>query len=136
MFSVSAMSACQPAKTVAERCYLVSLQQEKGRDLIPFFDEFARKNGLDSDKSSPFAFHYSFMSGESESVLISLSFGIGEFGTQLALFRFDESHNVELVEKFDAFVTGDLAERYEVKKCTDVPDYGLPQIWQTIELAR
>lgn len=112
-------AACKPrAATVAERCVLIGLQQERGRELIPLLEAFAAANNLKPERSHPVAPRYQRSANGELQAEIAYTMGMGELGADLSLFRFDENASFDLLVAFDAFVN-DLRNRYSVTACED-----------------
>lgn len=119
--------SCQAmTKTVAERCVLVDLQQERGRELLPLLEAFAKANALEPELSHPIAPRYIRGPKERSRAEIGYRIGMGEFGAALTLFRFDLAQDADLLEAFDRFVVNEVSPKYKVRLCADVPDYSIP----------
>jgi len=48
---------------------------------------------------------------------VSYLIGVGEFGAQLAAYRFDRSSNAELLNLFDQLLEEKIAPKYRVTQC-------------------
>lgn len=116
--------------TVAERCVLIDLQGQAGKKLIPMLDTFAEAHGLIPDKSHPISPSYERREGKSVYADLIYTIGMGRFGAELSLFRFDPSRNADLVAAFDVFVQQRIAPKYKVTRCADTPDYQLPEVYR------
>jgi len=117
--SLLAPTSCDAmTSTRAERCVYVDLQARQGLELLPLLDEFAESTGLVADKSHPINPRYArrSRSGDSEAE-VSYRIGMGEFGAELALFRYEVGVNAELVERFDRFVAETVAAKYGITPC-------------------
>jgi hypothetical protein len=117
-------------KIVAERCVLVDLQQAKGKELLPYLAAFAEAHQLVAEKSDPIEPIFQRRDGEAIHAEVIYRMGMGRFGAQLALFRYDEVHTGDLPVAFDEFVDHEVSSRYKVTRCTDVPGYQLPEVYR------
>jgi hypothetical protein len=113
-------------RTVAERCVLVNLQQERGRNLLPLLEDFAKSNGMEPELSHPISPRYIRGPKERSRAEVSYTVGMGRYGAELTLFRFDPAQDADLLEAFDRFVVNEISSRYKVTLCADVPDYSVP----------
>ena len=116
--------------TVAERCVLIDLQQERGREIFPMLDAFATVSNLDPELSHPINPRYIRGSKDQSRAEVAYRLGLGSFGALLTLFRFDENQDSDLVEAFDQFVRDELEPMYKVTPCAEVPDFEIPMIYQ------
>jgi len=128
MLITTACSAMPPI--AAERCVLVDLQQEGGRELFPLLKAFADANGLEPELSHPIYPRYLRGSRENSRAEVAYRIGFGHFGALLTLFRFDTSQDADLVEAFDRFVEHEVASRHKVTQCGDVPNFKVPIIYR------
>lgn len=115
----SSATSCQPmTTTVAERCVFFDLIAQQGHELTPTLDVFANELGLTPDKSHPLNPRYLMVSGNGMTVAeISYRIGMGPFGAELVLFRFDRNLDADLVEHFDSLVSEVLAPAHKVTPC-------------------
>lgn len=128
IFSILAVNACGArGDGVAERCLLIDLQREAGVELLPYLQTFAKANGLDAAEASVI-FDFVLRQNDKRVADIIYRVGMAEFGAQLAFFRIDKETAVELLTEFDKFVETEINTRYSVRRCEDVPDYGIPAI--------
>jgi hypothetical protein len=111
--------------TEADRCVLVDLQQEQGKQLFPVLEKFARENGMEVRNSNPIAPHYVAGSTDQPSAEIVYRIGFGRFGAELAFFKYD-AMNDGLELKFDRFVESSLKPQFKVKQCRDEENFKLP----------
>lgn len=116
--------------TVAERCVLIDLQQERGKELLPLLEAFAKAHGLEPEMSHPI--HPRYIRGVKERSRAEVKYllGVGSFGALLTLFRFDDRQDTDLPEAFDQFVGREVASRYKVTQCADVPEFQIPSIYR------
>lgn len=120
-------TACHTmAKATAERCVLVDLQQEQGRQLLPLLDAFAKSHDLASEMSHPISPKYQRASEGRPTAEVMYRMGMGRFGAVLTLFRYDSTLNEDLLLAFDGFVESQIATRYKVTQCADVPGFQVP----------
>lgn len=118
------------SKTIAERCVLIDLQQEKGRELLPLLDSLAEENGLVVERSHPVNLKYQRISGRRIDAEIMYTMGMGRFGAVLTLFRYDTEINAELLSTFDSFIESQIARTYKVARCVDVPEFQIPESYR------
>lgn len=124
-------TACHSmTRTIAERCVLIDLHGEQGRELIPWLDAFASQRRLTSDKSNPVVTRYQAHDGQRLVAEINYTIGMGPHGAVLTLFRYDETLNEELPAAFDVFVQEEIAPRYKVTQCADVPGFKTPETYR------
>jgi len=123
--SCSAMTA-----TVAERCVLIDLQGEAGKQLIPVLDGFAENHELVVDKSHPISPSYERREGEQLIADLVYTIGMGRFGAELSLFRFDNERSGDLIEAFDTLVEEEIRPKYKVTACAEVDGYELPVVYR------
>lgn len=123
--SCSAMTA-----TVAERCVLIDLQAEAGKELIPALDEFADNHGLIVDKSHPISPSYERREDDRLIADLVYTISMGRFGAELSLFRFDKDRSDDLLEAFDALVEETIRPAYGVTDCQEVDGYELPVVYR------
>ncbi len=116
--------------TIAERCVLVDLQQARGRELLPLLEQFAQAHDLEPELSHPIHPRYIRGAKERSRAEVAYRIGLGEFGAALTLFRFDQTQDADLPAAFDRFVELELASRYKVTRCADVPDFEIPSIYR------
>lgn len=123
--SCSAMTA-----TAAERCVLVDLQAKAGKDLIPTLDRFAEEHSLVADKSHPINPRFARYSSNEITAEVSYRIGMGRFGAELSLFRFDNNRGDDLIEAFDTLVEEEIRPKYKVTACAEVDGYELPVVYR------
>lgn len=123
--SCSAMTA-----TVAERCVLVDLQAKAGKELIPTLDKFAEEHRLVADKSHPISPSYERREGDLLIADLVYTIGMGGFGAELSLFRFDKDRSGDLIEAFDTLVEEEIRPKYKVTVCAEVDGYELPVVYR------
>lgn len=114
------MSACDVMNgTVADRCIYVDLYGQKGKELIPILDAFAKAQGLVADKSHPISPSYERKVKTDVVADLVYTMGLGRFGAELTLFRFDKSRSADLLDLFDRLVEEEIAPHYKVTQCTE-----------------
>lgn len=117
-------------RTVAERCVLIDLQGHEGKKLFPLLDDFAQRNDLVSDKSHPISLRFERRISNVVAAEVVYTIGLGKYGAELSLFRFDTSNHADLFRAFDNFVKLELAPRFGVVDCAAVPNYQLPEVYR------
>lgn len=117
-------------KTIAERCVLINVRGEEAKSVIPILDEFANENNLFINKGHPISPHYEKRNGDEIEAQIVYTMGIGRFGAELSLFRFDVNKNSDIVGEFDAFVNEKLKNKYASKTCPEEPNYKTPEAYR------
>lgn len=116
--------------TDAERCVLVDLHARAGKELYPILDSFAKNHGLIPDKSHPINPRYARKDENEVIAEVSYTIGMGEFGAELTLFRFDNERNEDLLEAFDTLVEEEIRPKYGVRTCEEVEGYELPIVYR------
>ena len=116
--------------TVAERCVLLDLPVQRGSELLPMLEEFALKNELDVDLSNPAVARYTRGERLRPSSYLGYTMGMGDFGAVLSLFRFERPQDADLLDSFDRFVEDEVAPRYRVTLCSEVPDFQPPVVYR------
>ena len=123
---LACVGSCHAATvTEAERCILIDLQQEHGKQLFPVLEKFARENGMEIRNSNPIAPHYVAVSKDQPSAEIVYRIGFGRFGAELTFFKYD-AMNDGLELKFDQFVESSLKPQFKVTQCRDEENFKLP----------
>ncbi len=61
---------------------------------------------------------------------VSYSIGMGRFGAELSVFRYDPTRDADLLAAFDMFVERTVAPKFKVTRCADTPDYQLPVVYR------
>jgi hypothetical protein len=121
----SVYSCGSSSATIAERCVLVDLQQEAGRELLPALERFAQENDLVADLSHPIAPRFHKTDSGTLVAEISYGIGMGEFGAVLSLYRFNRESSVDLLQAFDVFVDRTSTE-LDVTPCAEVEGFQTP----------
>lgn len=125
------MTSCYAmTRIVAERCVLIDLHGKAGRELIPLLDSFAQEHDLVPDKSHPISPSYERRNGKTIHADVIYTIGMGRFGAELSLFRFDAPRDADLLSAFDRLIEEQIAPKYKVTWCKDVPDYQIPQVYR------
>lgn len=120
IFFVTNSTSCKPmTKTLAERCLFVDLQGRQGLALVSTLDAFADTHKLIVNKGHPINPRYLRLSNDGEiEAELSYHIGVGPFGAQLSLFRFNDSKNLDLIDKFDTYVGEVISQKYKVTPCS------------------
>lgn len=129
LFVALLTSACHAmTRTPAERCLLIDLQQERGKEALPLLLAFAKRYGLEPELSHPVHPRYIRGSKEQPSAEVNYAMSFGPHGAVLTLFRFDSQTDRGLPAAFDRFVEQELKPRYKVTPCSEVPDFKTPEV--------
>ncbi|MCG6118599.1 MAG: hypothetical protein MEQ07_10480 [Aquimonas sp.] len=125
-FVATSCGAVAPA--VAERCVLVDLQQLRGKELLPSLQQFAIDHRLAPNLSHPLSSTCVRGDVKRPRAIVVYTQGLGEFGSALALFRFEQEKDADLVAAIDGFIEERLVPRYGVTRCADVPGFQVPSM--------
>lgn len=116
--------------TVAERCILIDLPQQRGRELLPLLEKFAFAVEMDVDLSNPAVARYTRGERIKPRASVGYTMGMGEFGAALALFRFEPPEDADLLAAFDRFAEREVAPRYRVTRCSEMPGFQPPVVYR------
>lgn len=122
-----ACAACSPVAGVpAEYCAAVDVHgKEPSERLAARFDTFAASHGLSGTDALPGP---RFYESRDRLMQISVSFGMGDYGAIVALFRSPDAHT-DTLKSLAAFVEGDLARHYKVTPCGRIKGFRTPELF-------
>lgn len=130
ILSVSALlGGCVPVKRIpAEYCAAVDAHgTSQDAKLAATFDRFAIKEGLSIDRSNPAARDYE---SADKLIDISVSFGMGDHGAIVALFRLAHAAESTLLGKLSQFVDTEVARDYRVTPCNEIKGFRNPEMFK------
>ncbi len=129
ILSICALAACAPVVGVqAEYCSAVNAhgRLESGK-LAASLDRFAVREGLSIDRSNPV---FRVYESADRLVLISVSFGMGDHGAIIALYRLDPGTESAMHRKLTEFVDANVAREFQVTMCSKIKGFRNPVIFK------
>ena len=112
---------------MASLCIAVNTSDEELPSLIAVIDKFSEANNLAVDKSHPLSFEYQDTSTRE---IISVISHMGAHGTIISFFSLEKHENSSLEERFKALISGEIYSTFEVKECSEIDGFRMPQIWE------